>query len=281
MRDAFSAASVPEPELSSRYLLSQALGDVRPNGYEMHLGRRLAPAEIGELNRLVNCRLARMPLQYIAGNWDFRHITIKVRPPVFIPRTETEQLVDIVLERLPNDKPVSILEVGPGSGNICLSLLHERDDLTVTALERSKSAVELTQENGRDLGLSSRLTVTEGRVEDYPVQAAGPAGQFHALVSNPPYVLRKDLLSLAPEIRLYEDLRALDGGADGLDVVLGVVRLAGRVLPPAGLIFLEVDPCHPHILPGRLAAMQPPQFAIAETIEDYRGVERFLVLRRV
>jgi len=279
MRETFSAANVPEPELSSKYLLSQTLGDFKADGYKKFAGQHLQPSEIKELNRLVHCRLARMPLQYIAGNWDFRNIQIKVRPPVFIPRPETEQLVDIVLERIPVNKPVSLLEIGPGSGNICLSLLHEREDLTMTAIERSKSAVELTKENGHDLGVLSRLTVIDGRVEDYN---AG-ANEFDAIVSNPPYVLRKDLVQLAPEISLYEDLRALDGGADGLDVVLAIVQLAERVLPAdgGGKIFLEIDPCHPHVLPRRLETMQPPTtFKIAETIKDYRGVDRFLVLAR-
>jgi hypothetical protein len=82
------AAGVPEPELSSRYLVSQAVGGRRVGDYLRGGGaeRRLSEAEAGELGRLANCRLARMPLQYIAGNWDFRGITLLIRPPVFIPR---------------------------------------------------------------------------------------------------------------------------------------------------------------------------------------------------
>jgi len=80
-------AGVPEPELSSRYLVSQALGGRRHDDYLTGgAERRLNTAEALELSRLLNCRLARMPLQYIAGNWDFRGITLLTRPPVFIPR---------------------------------------------------------------------------------------------------------------------------------------------------------------------------------------------------
>lgn len=275
MEKAFKSANVSEPELSSKYLVSQLLGNGNPNEYYGFLNHTLKAIEIEELNRLLNCRLAHMPLQYIAGTWDFRSISIKVRPPVFIPRIETEQLVDVVLERLPTNRPVSVLEVGPGSGNICLSLLSECDALTVSAIERSRSSVELTLENARDLGLISRLTVAEGKVEEAGFQDQ----QFDAIVSNPPYVLRKDLMKLPPDISLYEDLRALDGGADGLDVILPIVELADRVLPADGKIFLEVDPCHPHILPSRLKSLHS-RFLISEIIKDYRGVERFLVLNR-
>jgi release factor glutamine methyltransferase len=84
-------AGVPEPELSSRYLVSLAVGGQRQADYlSGGAERRLSGEEAGELSRLLNCRLARMPLQYIAGNWDFRGITLFTRPPVFIPR----QVVD-------------------------------------------------------------------------------------------------------------------------------------------------------------------------------------------
>jgi release factor glutamine methyltransferase len=82
----FAAAAVPEPELSSRYLVSQVLGGWRANDYAAFAGESLSAAQQAELERLVHCRLARMPLQYIAGHWDFRRIRLTTRPPVFIPR---------------------------------------------------------------------------------------------------------------------------------------------------------------------------------------------------
>ena len=100
-RDKLESASIPEAEISSRFLISQVLGETSPNGYLNHEDRLLETGELTELNRILSCRLARVPVQYIAGTWDFRQICLKVRPPVFIPRVETEQLVDIVLNNLP------------------------------------------------------------------------------------------------------------------------------------------------------------------------------------
>jgi len=275
VKNNFERENIPEPEMSSKYLLSQVLGETRPNGFLDHEDRELEGRELEELKRVVSCRLARVPIQYISGNWDFREITIKVRPPVFIPRPETEQLVEIVLQRLPNQQQLNILEVGPGSGNICLSLLKERSNTTVTALERSKLAADLVRENARDLGLNERLNLLEMKVDE----ETQLTGTFDALVSNPPYVLRKDLMALDPEISLYEDLRALDGGAEGLDVILNILKLAEKVLTPEGQVFLEVDPCHPMILPDRLSD-QKLGFTIAEVLEDFNGKNRFLVLTR-
>jgi hypothetical protein len=106
--------SVPEPENSSKYLVSHVLGFIHKDACDDLMDKVLTPEQITELGRLVACRMARMPVQYIIGNWDFREITLQVRPPVFIPRLETEQLVEIVLNKLPSDKPLQLLEVGPG-----------------------------------------------------------------------------------------------------------------------------------------------------------------------
>ena len=105
LSDFFNSSSIPDPELSSKYLVSHVLGEIQAEGYAQHADRVLDPAQRAELDRLASCRLARMPLQYIVGSWDFRNIQLKLRPPVFIPRPETEQLVDIVLDSLPVDKP--------------------------------------------------------------------------------------------------------------------------------------------------------------------------------
>lgn len=97
-----AAAGVPEPGLSSRYLVSQVLGKKSANAClaAAAAGATLTADQCRALERLVHCRLSRMPLQYIAGDWDFRRITLATRPPVFIPRPETEQLVDLVLEHI-------------------------------------------------------------------------------------------------------------------------------------------------------------------------------------
>nr|ALS04392.1 HemK methyltransferase family member [Acartia pacifica] len=275
-----SSASVPESDVSARYLVSQVVGSHQQFGYKRFVGQQLTNQQVKELDRLVACRLARVPLQYIAGNWDFRQLTLQVRPPVFIPRPETEQLVDLVMEHLPKrETELRLIEVGPGTGCICLSLLHERPDMRITALERSRVAASLTKENATILNLENRLDLIEMKVEKNS-NLAPPYNEvrYDALVSNPPYILRKDLMALAPEISLYEDLRALDGGAKGLDVILPILDLAARQLKPAGLVFLEVDPCHPHILPAHLAESKLP-FTILKVVKDYCDRDRFIILQ--
>ena len=168
------------------------------------------------LDAMRACRLSRMPVQYIVKTWDFREIRLAMKPPVFIPRPETEQLVSLVLEKcnFRNGERMRILEVGCGSGAVCLSLLKEApaDEICVTAIDRSRHACALTMENAilndlwRNLRVLHAKVDEEGAVrtmtEDGPELGVEAEPEFDVIVSNPPYVLRKDLMNVAPEISL-------------------------------------------------------------------------------
>jgi len=284
----FVEAEVPEPELSARYLLEEVLQpSLTPREVErLRLdgeveGFLIGPEQSSRLSTMVSCRLSRMPVQYIVGSWQFRDITLAMRPPVFIPRPETEQLVEIVLKELEEmeEGPRRMLEVGPGSGAISLWLLKEKPDLFVTAVERSKDACELTKQNAEALGVLDRLKIINDTVED-DKDIEGLEEEYDLVVSNPPYILRKDLMTLAPEIVVFEDLRALHGGNFGLDVILDIVKLSRKLLKPGGKIYLEVDPCHPHLLPPKLGQLPQPQFSLQSVHKDFNEKDRFVILVR-
>ena len=280
---------VPEPRLSAEFLLSKSLSSGPASSPVLSADWRSHPAassglsssQLASLSRLVQCRLAQVPLQYILGNWDFRNITLLCRPPVFIPRPETEQLVDLILDHLPRPaQNLRLLEVGPGTGAVSLAVLSETDRTSVasiTCIERAKAALELTRDNAALLGLEDRMVLVPGRVGGEE-ELVGLEAQYDLIFSNPPYILRKDLARLAPQIALYEDLRALDGGADGLEVILSILELARTRLTPGGLVILEVDPCHPYILPEKIQDKNI-KFTVEKTVKDFAGKDRFMVLK--
>jgi len=278
----FVNAEVPEAEISARYLLEEVLKpslntrEVERLRLEGDVEGWVGEEESTRLDTMVLCRLARMPVQYIVGSWQFRDITLAMRPPVFIPRPETEQLVEIILEEM-GEGPLRLLEIGPGSGAISLSLLKSRADLLVTAVERSKDACQLTKENAVALGVDDRLKVINDTVED-DKNIEGIDEEYDLIVSNPPYILRKDLMNLAPEITVFEDLRALNGGNFGLDVILDIVKLSRKLLKPGGKVYLEVDPCHPHLLPPKLGQLPQPHFSLQSVHTDFNEKERFVIL---
>jgi len=178
------------------------------------------------------------PLQYVLGEWDFRQLTLTVDRRALIPRPETEQLVDLVLQApelwAATESPL-ILDVGTGSGCIVLSLATERPQARYVAIDASAEALELARANAARCGAAAR-------VEFRHASGCGefPAGSVDAIVANLPYIPTMEIAKLERHIRAHEPVQALDGGADGLDIVRTVARDAAMVLRPGGWLFLEI-----------------------------------------
>ncbi|XP_068244459.1 MTRF1L release factor glutamine methyltransferase-like [Palaemon carinicauda] len=268
------AASVPEPRLSAEHIIAHIL-DVPRKDLNV-LGQSLMSGDVAsETERLMTCRLARMPVQYIVGNWDFHSVTIKLRPPVFIPRPETEKLVDLALQCLKGMGRPRVLDIGCGSGAISLALLKNVSDLRCVALDQSRHAIELTEENATSLGVVQRLTLVHQKVT-VEKEPHLPYDEFDLIVSNPPYVLRKDLLNVEPEIMIYEDLRALDGGKEGIDIIKPILLHFQHRLSLGRYLILEVDPCHQYLVPAWMAKQKDMKIELLEVVKDMEGKERFL-----
>ncbi|XP_045547821.1 MTRF1L release factor glutamine methyltransferase isoform X2 [Salmo salar] len=152
----FQQRGVSEPHLSSQYIIAHLLGAKTLEGIgQDRLAEFLTQEQTEQTWELCTRRLTRMPVQYVIEEWDFRDLTLKMRPPVFIPRPETEELVGLVLTDLQMKQGTGLseetsfrcLEVGCGSGAISLSLLKSLPQLRAIALDKNKDAVDLTREN--------------------------------------------------------------------------------------------------------------------------------------
>ena len=147
-----------------------------------------------------------MPVQYIIGQWDFRDLRLKMTPPVFIPRPETEEIVELMLQQIDIEEKMRILEIGCGSGAIALSLLKSLPKANCVAIDQSKLACELTMENAQTYNLHDRLKVFKHKIvsKDLPEEIISG---FDFIVSNPPYVPSKEMRQLAPEIKMLVKLK--------------------------------------------------------------------------
>ncbi|XP_038054356.1 MTRF1L release factor glutamine methyltransferase-like [Patiria miniata] len=277
----FSERGVPEAEVSAEFIVAHALGLKQLHELTSPvLARSLTQVELDIINRLCTKRMQRIPVQYIVGDWDFRDLTLEVRPPVFIPRPETEMLVDLILGHYSEDSKLHFLEIGCGSGAISLSLLSELLLARVTAVDCSEQAVQLTMENADRLGLQDRLTVHCAAVtSQLPKCLQGKSSSFDAIISNPPYIPTQDMEGLQPEIKLYEDAIALCGGPDGMDLIKDILRNTHLLLKPEGFIWLETDSRHPEAIQTWLDTNPGMGVELVGTYQDYHDRPRFTQLR--
>lgn len=228
-------AGVPDPGVDAELLIGHVLGLGRGELQAAVIrGDALGEAKSAQLDGLVVRRAAREPLQHLTGRAAFRHLELEVGPGVFIPRPETEVVVQIAIDALMESAtptPVAI-DLGTGSGAIALAMATEVPHARVFAVERSPEAYAWA---ARNTAQAENLTLVHGDLASAFDELRGSAA---VVISNPPYV-PDDAVPRDPEVRLHDPAQALYGGPDGLDVVRIISRRAQELLHPGGLLVLE------------------------------------------
>jgi release factor glutamine methyltransferase len=230
-----SRHGVDSARLSAEHLLAKRLGCSRLDLY-LRFDRELGRDVLAPYREDLRVRATRYPLQYILGEIEFLSLPFKIREGVFIPRPETELLVEWVEELAGSRPAVSFVEFGVGSGVISGSLCRRHPGWMGTAIDVSAAAVSLARENFRALGVAERVNVF---VAD-DLNALDGRRLFDLLVANPPYVPTAAIAALEAEVARFEAPRALDGGAAGIDFYPPLAREAARLLRPGGLVAFEI-----------------------------------------
>ena len=285
------------PRLSAQWLVSHVTGLGRVELYT-HFDQPLLPEERARLREALKRRGRGEPLQYISGEAAFRHIVVKARPGVLVPRPETEMLVEVVLEHFgvggsggaggrsggmmgegsgaadegagasESNARLRALEVGSGTGCVACSLAREAGMRVVTC-DVSPAALACARANVELLGLVDLVEVVEA---DCAVGIDAGSG-FDALVSNPPYIPTSELAELPDEVASFEPRLALDGGPDGLSFFARLLELAPRVLRPGGFFACEL---HETTLTEAARRLAAAGFTDVETTRDLAGRPRIL-----
>jgi release factor glutamine methyltransferase len=255
-------AGVPSPrvdaELLADHLLGVGLGRLRA----MMLGNSPAPEGYADL---VAERAQRIPLQHITGVAYFRYLELAVGPGVFIPRPETESVVQLVIDRVQGMAHPRIVDLGTGSGAIAGSIAHEVPDADVHAVEYSTFAHAWAAKNLAPLGVKLVL----GDLRDALPELNGT---FDVVVSNPPYI-PAEAIPNEPEVALHDPPEALyGGGADGMELPTAAAASAARLLVPGGYFVME----HAEVQAAWIAGMMERTGAWTEitTHLDLNGKER-------
>ncbi len=237
----FAGKGIDSAKLNAERLLADVLGVSRIELF-MQFDRPVLGSELAAYRVVVKRRAAGEPLQQILGETEFYSRTFKVAPGVFIPRPETEHLVEAAVELLtPGDSglvaPIAV-EIGCGTGIICASLAAELPRLTIHATDVNPAAVELAGRNAHTLGVEARVKLHLGsRFDPLPKQLKG---QVDLLVSNPPYIRHDDIAGLPEDVKGHDPHTALDGGPDGLVFYRALAAGMGNWLRPGGHVAVEI-----------------------------------------
>jgi len=226
--------------------------------------RRLTDAEGQRLVAFAQRRMAHEPVSRILGTRGFYGRTFRITPATLDPRPCTETVIEAALELVDREgwrkTPLRILDVGTGSGALLVTLLAELPLATGVGTDISDDALAMARENAARLGVSPRATFLKRHVLDDVDE------RFHLVVSNPPYIPSGDIAALEPAVRVFDPLRALDGGTDGLDFYRALAAGRAAVVLPSGWMLVEVG------------AGQAP--AVDAIFRDRAGRDAALVLRR-
>ena len=217
------------PPIEAQVLAAHALGLSRARllaGSQ----RTLEADAVRSIERLFLLRRAGEPVAYLTGEREFHGLSLKITHDVLIPRPETELLVDLALERLPN-RAGRVVDLGTGSGAIAVAIAHAAPDTEVFAVDSSRAALAVARENARRHGASIRFVAS-----DWFAELAGE--RFDVVVSNPPYVAAGDGHLGEGDLR-FEPRTALVGGPDGLDAIRTIVAGAKAHLVPGGWLLFE------------------------------------------
>ncbi len=272
--DYFTRKQVPEPRRSSEWLLSAATGLSRVELYAFH-DRPLSPEERARFREGIERRAAGEPLQYVTGEMPFRHIVLRVRPGVFIPRPETEVLVDVALATLPAGHETVAIDLCTGSGAVAVSLALENPWAVVYASDLNPLAVETTWDNAARAGVGGRVNVFEGDLfSPLPPEIKG---RVPLVAANPPYIPSADIPTLPAEVLGFEPRLALDGGHDGLETARRIVAEAPEWLAPGGMLAMELDETR---VAGMAREMEAAGWREVRVTRDLAGRERVVSGRR-
>ncbi|MBR0404198.1 MAG: peptide chain release factor N(5)-glutamine methyltransferase [Eggerthellaceae bacterium] len=314
IEDYLAKHGIENARLSAQWLVAEALGISRMQLF-MDMERPLTADERAVLRDFTRRRGTGEPLQYITGTVDFRHVTLKVKPGVLIPRPETEVLVSEALALLPapakpqdaldealvrqylqlkagagelteEDAPeyldapdalegLLVADLCTGSGCIACSIAFEHPKTRVVATDLSPEAVALASENAQLLGLSDRVDILECDLASGIEESL--LGTFDLIVSNPPYVPTIVLDEIPDEVSDFEPSLALDGGPDGLDIFRRLLPWCFEALKHGGSIAVEL---HETCLDQAAEEARQAGFVDIQIKEDLTQRPRILIARK-
>jgi len=283
----FTKAGLSSPRLDAEILLAHSLKLKRMDLY-LQFDRPLLSDELAAYKMLIKRRIEREPIAYIIGEKEFWSRSFKVGPGVLIPRPETELIVEIVTRDsclVSREKPITILDIGTGSGILAITLAKEFPNTQVMAIDISPEALSYAKENAERHSVADRIQFLE---QDFLTSHESlVTSHFDLIVSNPPYIASAEIETLDDDVRKFEPQLALDGDSDGLKFYRALSEKAFSLLNSQGTLVMEIGEDQ-GLAVGGLAVGGPAVGGLfskdpwmdAKVIKDYAGHDRVVIVKR-
>ena len=259
------------PRLDVEILLEKALGDVDSLYIRLNLNKEVTEEEFNLFNKLIEDRLKGRPIAYIVGNREFMGLDFYVQEGVLIPRPDTEALVEEVIEICDGKEGLNVLDIGTGSGAITVSLAKYLKNPKVKSFDISEIALEIGKKNAINNNVDDKIDFVKSdlfsAIKDMNIQ-------FDVIVSNPPYIPKKEIETLHTQVKDYEPYNALEGGEDGLDFYRDITKQSINYLKQSGVLAYEVG----HDQAQDVAKiMQDNGYTNIYTKKDLQGIDRVVI----
>ena len=264
----FKSKNIQSARLDAEVLLSHVLRQERIYLY-VHFDEPMEQNELSKFREYVKKRAQHVPIAYIIGEREFMGLPFKVTKDTLIPRPDTEILVENVLNNVDKDKEIEMVDIGTGSGAIILSLLVNLPKVQGKTVDISSKAIEVAKENAVNLQVNDRCEFFVG-----DLFAPLDGSKFDVIVSNPPYIPKKDIATLEADVKEYEPVSALTDGGDGLSYYRRLLSEGKAYIKENGFIALEI---------GIYQSNDVKQIAMdngwknIKIIKDYAGIDRVVL----
>jgi release factor glutamine methyltransferase len=299
-------AHVPSYTLAAELLLLHVLGRSRTWIYS-HPEEELSPEDAERYAGLLRRRMAGEPTQHLTGKQEFWGLELEITPDVLIPRPETEHVIEVALDRLAireiragrrqtlGGEELRIADIGTGSGCIAIALAKELPGATILATDISATALAVARRNAERHGVAKRIHFVESNLLDKVTVVAPLLGGasakaahdsavtsyesllFDLIVSNPPYIGRREAPTLMREVREHEPEIALYGGEEGYEFYADLIAQAGAHLKPGGILVLELGY---NSLPAVGPLLDTPVWVNVGVTNDLAGIPRVLAAEK-
>ncbi len=276
----FKNKGIINSERETEILLSYFLGMSRSEIY-LNSDRILKDTEKTRLEKKIQKRIEKIPLQYITKHQEFMGIDFFVEKGVLIPRPETEILAEEVIKRLKNYKysnNLKVADLGTGTGVIAISIAKFIKDIIIYATDISKKSLQIALKNAQKHYCKDKIIFLQGDLFE-PFIGRIEKNSLDGIISNPPYINSYDFKLLPPEIKDNEPKIALFGGIDGLDYYRKIIRKSPQYLKKNGFIALEVGLYQSKIV-KELIIKDTNFNQDIEITKDYLGIERVVIAYR-